>query len=187
MKETIGRSFGKRLRRIRQGKGLTLKQIEAKVGVSATHISEIERGNTSPTIRALERIALALDVAPSYLIDIPPLPNLRILSPEARTPLTMDRGTITLDPLTDRLANSEMSFFVATIGADGHVVSDIGDQGEEFCYVLEGLIEVIIDGDSRVLRRGDAVHFKANRSHQIRNLASIPSRALWATRPRLFI
>ena len=80
MKETIGRSLGKRLRRIRQERGLTLKQIEAKVGVSATHVSEIERGNTSPTIRALERIASALGVAPSYLIDIPPLPGLRIRS-----------------------------------------------------------------------------------------------------------
>ena len=187
MKETIAKSLGQRLRRVRQERGLTLKQIEAKVGVSATHVSEIERGNTSPTIGALERIASALGVAPSYLIDIPPLPDLRILSPEERTPLTMDRGTVTLDPLTDRFANSEMSFFVATIGADGQVVSGRGHQGEEFCYVLEGIIEVVIDGDSRVLRRGDAIHFKARRPHQIRNLAPVPSRTLWATRPRQFI
>lgn len=187
MKEKIGKSLGKRLRRIRQERGLTLKQIEAKVGVSATHVSEIERGNTSPTIGALERIASALGVAPSYLLDIPPQRGLRILDPEARTPLTMDRGTITLDPLTDWLADSEMSFFVATIGSDGQVVSGFGHHGEEFCYVLEGMIEVVIDGDSRVLRGGDAVHFRANHPHQIRNLAPIASRTLWATRPRQFI
>ena len=78
MPATISKSLGDRVRRTRQEKGLTLKQIEIKVGISATHVSEIERGNTSPTIGALEKIAEALGVLPSYLIDIPPLPDLRI-------------------------------------------------------------------------------------------------------------
>ena len=43
-------------------KGLTLKEIEAKVGVSATHVSEVERGKTSPTVGALSKIAAALEV-----------------------------------------------------------------------------------------------------------------------------
>ena len=56
MSETVGKLLGRRVRRIRQDKGLTLKQIEAKVGVSATHISEIERGKTSPTIQAVRNL-----------------------------------------------------------------------------------------------------------------------------------
>lgn len=187
MMETISKSLGKRLRRIRQEKGLTLKQIEAEVGVSATHISEIERGNTSPTIGALEKIASALKVHPSYLIDIPPMPDLRVQRPGDRTSLSMEEGMVKLDPLTDRQTHSELSFFVATISSNGHVVTGPGHDGEEFCYVLDGIIEVVVDGNSRVLRRGDAVHFKAAYPHRIRNLAPTPSRTLWATRPRLFI
>lgn len=187
MQETISKSLGRRVRRIRQEKGLTLKQIEARVGVSATHVSEIERGNTSPTIGALERIADALGVLPCYLIDIPPLPELRVQRHDDRKPLTMDRGAVSLDPLTDRLANSEMSLFVASISPNGQVVSGPGHHGEEFCYVLEGILEVNVNGTSHVLRPGDTVHFKATHPHRIRNLTSTPSRTLWATRPRLFI
>lgn len=185
--ETISKTLGRRVRRIRQDKGLTLKQIEARVGVSATHISEIERGNTSPTIRALERIAKALGVLPSYLIDIPPLPILRVQHPEDRRPLQMDRGSVSLDPLTDRLSCSELSLFVATVSANGQVIAGPGHQGEEFCYVIDGIIEVVVNGNSHVLRKGDSIHFKAVHPHRIRNLAPTPSRTLWATRPRMFI
>ena len=69
MAKAIGKLLGRRIRRIRQEKSLTLKQIEAKVGVSATHISEIERGKTSPTIGALEKIAAAAP-QPGFLFPV---------------------------------------------------------------------------------------------------------------------
>jgi transcriptional regulator with XRE-family HTH domain len=187
MRETIGKALGMRVRRIRQEKGLTLKQIEAKVGVSATHISEIERGNTSPTIGALEKIASALSVLPSYLIDIPPAPELRVQCPAGRRGLSMCEGSVKLDPLTDRLAQSDLSFFVAEIQPNGLVDDAPGHPGEEFCLVLEGILEVVVNGASYVLRPGDAIHFKAVVPHKIRSLSPAPGRSLWAVRPRLFI
>ncbi|MDM7917090.1 MAG: helix-turn-helix domain-containing protein [Candidatus Eisenbacteria bacterium] len=187
MQETISKELGRRVRRIRQERGLTLKQIEERVGVSATHISEIERGNTSPTIGALEKIADALGVLPSYLIDIPPQPELRVQKREERRPLSMAGGSVVLDPLTDRSARSDLSLFVATIRTTGQVEAVPGHQGEEFCYVLEGILEVTVNGTSHVLRSGDSFHFKAVHPHRIRNLAPTPSRTVWAVRPRLFI
>lgn len=49
---------------------MTLKQVEEVAGLSATHLSEIERGRTSPTVGALLRIARALDRDASYFIEI---------------------------------------------------------------------------------------------------------------------
>lgn len=60
--------LGKRLRMARFQKNLTLKQVAARCGMSATHISEVERGKTSPTIGALQRIAAALDEKPSFFV-----------------------------------------------------------------------------------------------------------------------
>ena len=48
---------------------MTLKQVEQTSGLSATHLSEIERGRTSPTIGALVRIARALQRDTSYFIE----------------------------------------------------------------------------------------------------------------------
>ena len=187
MAKAIGKLLGRRIRRIRQEKSLTLKQIEAKVGVSATHISEIERGKTSPTIGALEKISLALDIPPSKLIDIPPMQELKVRRRNQGRPMVMNDGAVRIDPITNRDANSEMSIFYATIAGNGVMDAVPGHRGEEFCYVLDGFLEVTVDDRPHVLRAGDTIHFKATQSHQIRNLSSEPVRTLWSVRPKLFI
>lgn len=187
MAEAVGRLLGRRIRRIRQEKGLTLKQIEGRVGVSATHISEIERGKTSPTIQALEKIAHALEVLPSHLIDLPSLSKAAVRRPDERKSISMNGDSIQFQPLTDRAVCSEMSLFYATITGSGQVGGVDGHRGEEFCYVLDGFLEVTVDGKAYVLRQGDTIHFKAARPHHIRNLTNQPVRTLWAVRPKLFI
>ncbi|MCA9756367.1 MAG: cupin domain-containing protein [Candidatus Eisenbacteria bacterium] len=187
MPTAIGKLLGRRIRRIRQEKNLTLKQIESKVGVSATHISEIERGKTSPTIGALEKIASALDVPPSHLIDVPPVAKLESRHRADLPSLLMREGAIRLQSVTNRDASSEMSIFFATIDGSGVVDPVAGHRGEEFCYVLEGFLEVSVSGQPHVLRRGDSIHFKASQSHHIRNLSPEPVRTLWAVRPKLFV
>src|SRR5215468_705674 len=61
--------LGRRIRKLRLDRRMTLKQVEIASGLSATHLSEIERGRTSPTIGALVRIARALDKDASYFIE----------------------------------------------------------------------------------------------------------------------
>ena len=187
MPAAIGKLLGRRIRRIRQEKNLTLKQIEAKVGVSATHISEIERGKTSPTIGALEKISTALEVPPSHLIDIPPVAEFRSRRRAELPSLHMRDGSVHIQSVTSREATSEMSIFFATIEGSGVVDTVVGHRGEEFCYVLHGFLEVSVDGQPHVLRRGDSIHFKASQTHHVRNLSSEPVRTLWAVRPKLFI
>ncbi|MBI1796276.1 MAG: helix-turn-helix transcriptional regulator [Candidatus Eisenbacteria bacterium] len=60
---------GRRIRKIRSSRRLTLQQIARAAGLSATHLSEVERGRTSLTIGALVRIAAALGREPAYLIE----------------------------------------------------------------------------------------------------------------------
>ncbi|MBK8231688.1 MAG: cupin domain-containing protein [Candidatus Eisenbacteria bacterium] len=187
MANPIGKILGRRIRRIRQERGLTLKQIEAKVDVSATHISEIERGKTSPTVGALERIAQALEVQPSHLIDIPLMQEATVQKAEDARPIFLHGGTVRVEPLTNRNTLSEMSLFIATVNGGGIVADTPGHRGEEFCYVLDGFLEVKVNGKAHVLRPGDSIHFKANHAHEIRNLTRDPVRAFWAVRPKLFI
>ena len=52
--------LGRRVRALRLQRGMTLKQVESLCGLSATHLSEVERGRTSPTLGALTRLAGAL-------------------------------------------------------------------------------------------------------------------------------
>lgn len=53
----------------RTNKNLTLKQLEALTGISKTTLNNIENGLTSPTLRQLEAIAVALNIHISQLFD----------------------------------------------------------------------------------------------------------------------
>ena len=63
------KELGRRIRAARTERGLTLKQFEALAGLSATHLSDIERGNASPTIGALRRISRALEREVGWFLD----------------------------------------------------------------------------------------------------------------------
>jgi transcriptional regulator with XRE-family HTH domain len=61
-----------RIREIRQGKGLTLAQLAARIGVSTAHLSEVERGVKRVNNHLLERLSEALGVTPPDLVGGPP-------------------------------------------------------------------------------------------------------------------
>lgn len=61
--------IGAKLRRLREQKGLTLHELSQRSGVSLAHISEIERGRSTASLKTLEKLALALEVSTSYLLQ----------------------------------------------------------------------------------------------------------------------
>jgi transcriptional regulator with XRE-family HTH domain len=54
--------FGKRIRAIREDRGLSQEELGAKAGLHRTYISLIERGKQSATLDTMEKIADALNV-----------------------------------------------------------------------------------------------------------------------------
>jgi transcriptional regulator with XRE-family HTH domain len=62
-------NFGERVRRRRTALGMTQEQLAAKVGMNRPDLSDIENGKHSPTLKTIERLADALDVPPSALVD----------------------------------------------------------------------------------------------------------------------
>jgi len=64
----LGRSFGLVVRREREARGWTQGQLADHALLSRNQVSLIERGRTSPTIRAIERIAAALEKTPHALV-----------------------------------------------------------------------------------------------------------------------
>jgi len=63
------KKLGDKLKKARIRKGMTLMQVQKKARVSATHISQIERGKTSPTVGVLQRLAKALGAKASSFLD----------------------------------------------------------------------------------------------------------------------
>jgi transcriptional regulator with XRE-family HTH domain len=179
--------LGRRIKMLRVSRGLTLKELEERGGISATHVSEIERGKASPTVGALARIAHALGVRPATLVEPRTLPlvTLKRAGHRERQPMALDRAD--LRPLTDPTHGVSIGAVLMRLPIAREPALEHQHEGEEWLTVLSGQAEIRIESEVHLLRTGDSLHFRAERRHAYVNPASEPAVLLLASRPRMAI
>lgn len=177
--------LGRRIKLLRISRGLTLKDLEARGGISATHVSEIERGKASPTVGALGRIANALGMRPATLVEPAVLPMVSVTRAGERNESGVQLGAASVEPITDPVENATMSAHMVTLPIGREPAFVHRHEGEEWATVLAGVAEICVDGEAHVLREGDSLHFRAHVSHSYANLASSVAVLIVACRPRL--
>jgi transcriptional regulator with XRE-family HTH domain len=176
--------LGERLKRFRLGRNLTLKEVELKAKVSATHISEIERGMTSPTVGALTKIARALGSEPSYFLQSDDTPSVSVVRRPNRHVLTDNKWGARLNRLCTGIRGSELSFLEIELDPGrNEKVEPVSRNGEEFLYVIKGVVEVYVGRDRHLLKEGDSLHFRMSEPHSIRNIGDGKASLMWATLP----
>ncbi len=165
--------LGRRLRHTRFERGLTLKDVAARCGMSATHISEVERGKTSPTIGALQRISKALGEDPSYFVREDSLPNVTISRGTKRVELFgSDKNGVPLTTaiLSPGLPGGTLQVF-ATVIAPGVKTSLHPRIGELVVLCLRGMLRVTVGtGESHVLREGDTMQLRLDDGYERENV-----------------
>jgi len=172
--------LGERIRRLRLARDLTLKQVGERAGVSPTHLSEIERGKTSPTVGALIRIARALGEEASRLVEAGPGPGLALTRRSDRT-IVLSGGTL-LRTVPGPIEPGDLTVAELLL-PPGQPSPRQAEYGEEFLLVLEGAVELSLGDRRHALRAGDAIHFSATTPHDVRNAGTLPARVLWVTSP----
>jgi transcriptional regulator with XRE-family HTH domain len=165
-------NIGKRLKTARVDRGLTLKAVEAACGVSATHISEIERGAASPTVGALEKIARALGRRAGYFLEADEIGEFSLVTRDDRVRETAASGGV-VERLTTGIPGGRLQVVQVTISpgsvyrADRHA-----HDGVEALVVRSGRVRVTVGRDAYELDAGDAVQFDASRPHAYSNASA---------------
>lgn len=175
--------LGERLRRLRFERGLTLKQVEEKADVSATHLSEIERGKTSPTVGALVRIARALGDDAARLVDDDARARVSLVRRDQRSSF-VERGA-TFERLSLPLVTEDMSLFEVELSGGREGARVPAGAREAFVLVLRGAVELVSDSQRLTLKEGDACHFAAGETSELRGLSAGGARVLWVASPRI--
>jgi len=181
------RELGLRIRRARKDAGLTLKQMHDRGGVSATHLSEIERGLTSPSIQVLVKIASALDRPVKFFLEKNWLDSVSRTSLENRpAPAAVGDGA-RAQPLTAGIAGHHLGIALLRLEPGTHCeVDESPHEGDEVVLVLSGSVKVALDDREIMLETGDVLHFSANRPHSIRNASALAmAEVAWAANRRL--
>ena len=154
------------IRSYRLRRNLTLAQLSELSGISVGHLSRLENGGRTPTLPLLLQLARALGVSLGALVGESPEPNTVYVS-RGGDRHTIAAGDTWLQSLSDPalrwLQVVELSLLPGRLGEPA------AHSGEEWVYVLSGAIEVDVNGSSSSLAAGDAVHFRADVPHALRN------------------
>ena len=164
-------SIGERIKKSRNEKGLSLRELASKVDLSASFLSQIEQGKASPSIENLKKIATSLDVKVSYLIeDEEETRNMEVVKKDERKYIESIDSNTKMALLTTSNIDKTMEPILYEIGPKGESGrSFYTHNGEEFIFIIEGKLDVYIDETVYSLNEGDSLYFKSSQKHRFKN------------------
>ncbi|MDX6678529.1 MAG: hypothetical protein QOE31_2581 [Solirubrobacteraceae bacterium] len=171
-------AIGPRIRALRDAMELSLRDLADRSGVSAPMLSQVERGETSPTLAVAARIASGLELTLSQLLRLDEGATVAIVRRDDRRPGTSDprsghQAEILTPPLPGQRA--ELSRHVLAAGAKTGGPGDppMHEPGSrETALVQDGCVVLQIDAERYELGAGDCVTFDADLPHHFENPGS---------------
>jgi len=185
-KPSVTHRFGDKIREIRERKGITLKSVADKVGLSESLISQIERNKVSPSIDTLFAVSEALEIDIDYLFkDYRHKRKVQIIRKGEQSTVTTPQVVYTqLSVMPDYSEEHAIEAFLMEIAPGGEKGSgDYGHPGRELGYVLDGQAELTYGIETHILEKGDSISFTSDVPHVLRNTGRAIFRAVWVITP----
>ncbi|MBJ7597031.1 MAG: hypothetical protein DLM67_02135 [Candidatus Nephthysia bennettiae] len=175
---------GLRISQVRWQLQLSLRELGRRAHVSASHLSSIERGHAQASIAALQKVTTALGVTMATLLGDAAPERTLVRSQEGNSSRVNARGVEIVD-LAPTAKLLEPQLFTLAPGASSGGYSR--HEGEEFIHVLQGCLELWVEGGERYrAETGDSLCFASARAHRWRNPGRRPTRLIWVNTPRSF-
>jgi transcriptional regulator with XRE-family HTH domain len=172
-------AVGPRVRALRDAMGLSLRDLAERSGVSAPMLSQVERGETSPTLASAAKIASGLELTLSQLLRLDEGQHVAVSRASARR--RYERGGHRIDEMTPPLPGqrADVSLHVLEPGATtgGRTDPPMHEPGSrETAVVLAGTLALVVDGTRYELHEQDSVTFDADLPHHFENDGEEPTR-----------
>ncbi len=172
-------AVGPRIRALRDAMALSLRDLATRSGVSAQMLSQVERGETSPTLAVAAKIAAGLELTLSQLLRLDEGQNVVVSRAAARR--ANRRGGHLFEELTPPMPGqrADVSMHALAPGATTGGRSDppMHEPGSrETAVVLAGTLALVVDGTRYDLQEGDSVTFDADLPHHFENDGDDPTR-----------
>ncbi len=179
--------LGRRLRRLRESQGLSLRDLGERSGFSASFLSQVERGTSSAAISSLATIATALGTPLAPLFEVPEQTTLVVRHSE-RIPIHVDRSPVSYVRLAAAMGDRALEPVIVTFPPYFNDTREglYRHKGEEFGLILQGRLTMTVDQQEYDLCPGDSIHFKSDVPHSSgTNRYAEPVVMLWVATPRL--
>ncbi|MBN9622471.1 MAG: cupin domain-containing protein [Actinobacteria bacterium] len=190
--------IGRRLADLRAEHRYSIRALAKEAGVSASLISDVERGKVEPSISTLKSLASALGTTLAFFFSEPSKQSGRVVRATERDVLGED-GEVNSQAARSAIETAGVRFEIAsppeaeTIEAvygryePGASLGDaITHEGEEWGMVLKGRLKIWVGDEIYFLDPGDAIGFPSTMPHRLENVSDEPLEYIWIDTPKSF-
>ncbi|RVT86533.1 XRE family transcriptional regulator [Rhodobacteraceae bacterium CCMM004] len=184
--EDVNRKVGEFVRLVRVARGMSLKAVSEGTGLSTGYLSQIERGQSSASIKSLRALAHLLDVEiEDFFSDHGYGASLRsgLASRLAdRVQVEIGGEGAVQEWVTPPSAGAGLDLSIIRLDPDAEADRPAQEnQGVEAGFVLEGGLELRLGDQTYLLGTGDSFTFRSQQSHRIRNAGGRQAAIFWAS------
>jgi transcriptional regulator with XRE-family HTH domain len=158
------------LKNYRETRNLSLDKLSQATGVSKSMLSQIENGNTNPSISTLLKIANGLKMSFTALLN-ERKPDISIVDNKHMEPIVADAQKYRLYPLFPFDSAKRFEIYYVEMEPGAHLVSDGHlDDVTEYIFVQQGLLKISLENNDSTVRADQSISFDASRQHAYTNI-----------------
>lgn len=184
--------IGVRLKHARLARGLKLRELADTLSCSESFLSKLENDRVRPSLAMLHKLVgtLGINIPSLFSQNVEEVSPVQIgkkgQRPVLQTgPLARGPG-ISLERLIAVQRASLLEANIHCVAAGGHTDGLYNHEGEELGYVLQGQLELEVDGVVYLFEEGDSFFFRSDLPHGYRNRGSKMTKILWVNTPPTF-
>ncbi|MEM2983535.1 MAG: cupin domain-containing protein [Candidatus Bathyarchaeia archaeon] len=165
--------IGAKIKTMRRAKKIALQELANETGYSPDYIKKIEEGKITPPVGVLLQLSKAMAIDSGKLLTDEEKEEKRVKGYLKRT------QAYSYQTLTPGAERKHLSAFLVTIEPKkDHRMVEYRHEGEEFIYVLEGKLEVMVGENRNVVPQGKSIHFNSAITHKLNNLSDVEAKLL---------
>lgn len=175
--------LGSKIRQMRNQKGLTQEELADRCELTKGYISQLENNLNSPSIATLTDILAALGSNLSEFFREEMEERVVFSKDEF---IEKDSDGMLWNWLIPNAQKNMMEPVLANLSEGAASTADVPHEGEEFGYVLEGKIAVVLGNKQYLCKKGEAFYYNADKPHYIVNKGKGKAKFLWISTPPNF-
>ncbi len=174
--------LGQRVRQFRKARRLSLSELGSRVGLSASFLSQLERGKCNASFGSLRKVSDALGVPLASLVSDQQPSGERLVRKNERAMLISGSAR---KFLMSPLPMEAMEIFLGEFdpGASSGDEAYCHGDSQEFLFVSRGTVAIELDGKTILLEEGDIIEYRSSQMHRTYNAGDTVAEVLWIVSP----
>lgn len=180
----VNAQIGKKIKDLRNRKGLTQQELADRTELTKGFISQLERGQVSPSVVTLLDLIECLGTTASEFFK-ETVEDQIVFSEEGFFEKVDERGN-SVQWIVPTAQKYQMEPLLVTVQPHQTLEEDKPHEGEEFGYVISGRLNLHLGDRTYHVKAGESFYYPAKRRHHIENPGNRPAKFIWVSTPPTF-